>query len=84
MDSILESLDMSQHSLGYLAVLVARIGHVGMEETEVWADMISKCDQLVSVCNIDQIRSVIIGSVAESEMLLSGSRPTVCQRCVTF
>ena len=56
LDNILESLDMSQHSLGYLAVLVARIGHVGAEETEVWADMISKCDRFVSVCNNDQIR----------------------------
>ena len=78
LDNILESLDMSQHSLGYLAVLVARIGHVGAEETEVWAEMISKCDRFVSVCNNDQIRSVPQHHT-DSAVLLQGLRvPSAC------
>ena len=56
LDSLLETLDMSQHSLGYLAVLVARIGHVGEGEVEVWSEMLAKCDNFVSVCNNDQIK----------------------------
>jgi len=56
LDGILANLDPAQHSLGYLAVLVARIGQVGDNETEVWNEMLGKCDKLVSDCNTDQIK----------------------------
>jgi len=56
LDGILANLDPAQHSLGYLAVLVARISQVGDNETEVWNEMLAKCDKLVSECNHDQIK----------------------------
>ena len=53
LDSVLESLDMSQHSLGYLAVLVAKLGQ---DTTNTWQQILALCDNFVSVCNNDQIR----------------------------
>ena len=50
---MLESLDMVQHSLGYLAVLVAKLGQ---ENIENWGDLLGKCDTFISLCNPDQIR----------------------------
>ena len=53
LDGVLESLDMSQHSLGYLAVLVAKLGQ---DTTNTWQQILALCDNFVSVCNNDQIR----------------------------
>jgi len=53
LDGVLESLDMSQHSLGYLAVLVAKLGQ---DTTNTWQQILGLCDNFVSVCNNDQIR----------------------------
>ena len=56
LDRVLESLEPCAHSLGYLATLVARLGQVGDNEPELWSDLVTKCDNFVSVCNDDQIR----------------------------
>jgi len=53
LDSVLESLDMAQHSLGYLAVLVAKLGQ---ENLENFGDVLSKCDQFIGVASPEQIR----------------------------
>jgi len=53
LDTVLESLDMVQHSLGYLAVLVAKLGQ---ENVENWGDLLAKCDTFISLCNPEQIR----------------------------
>jgi len=53
LDGVLESLDPQQHSLGYLAVLVAKLSQ---DTTNTWPHLLSLCDNLVSVCNNDQIR----------------------------
>jgi COP9 signalosome complex subunit 3 len=53
LDSVLEILDMSSHSLGYLAVLMAKLGQ---ENLENFGDVLAKCDSFVSACNLDQIR----------------------------
>ena len=53
LDGLLESLDPSQHSLGYLAVLVAKLGQ---ENITSWPHLLTLCDNFVCVCNNDQIR----------------------------
>ena len=53
LDGVLESLDPSQHSLGYLAALVAKLGQ---DTTNTWPHLLGLCDNLVSVCHNDQIR----------------------------
>lgn len=50
---MLESLDMTQHSLGYLAVLVAKLSQ---ENIENWADLLGKCDTFVSRACPEQIK----------------------------
>jgi len=53
LDNVLESLDMSQHSLGYLAVLVAKLGQ---ENIDNFGDLLAKCDQFIGAASPEQIR----------------------------
>jgi len=53
LDSVLETLDMSSHSLGYLAVLMAKLGQ---ENIDNFGDILGKCDAFISTCSPDQIR----------------------------
>lgn len=53
LDTVLESLDMTQHSLGYLAVLVAKLSQ---ENIDNWADLLGKCDTFVSRACPEQIK----------------------------
>lgn len=53
LDTVLESLDMTQHSLGYIAVLVAKLSQ---ENLENFGDILAKCDQFMGVASPEQIR----------------------------
>ena len=65
---MLESLDMVQHSLGYLAVLVAKLGQ---ENIENWGDLLAKCDTFISLCNPEQIRWVEFWRLDELSLIWS-------------
>jgi len=53
LDHVLESLDMGQHSLGYLAVLVAKLAQ---ESVDNFPDLLAKCDRFIEAASPDQIR----------------------------
>jgi len=52
LDNVLDSLDMQQHSMGYMAVLTAKIHHIDNN----WDDLLQKVDTFVSQCNGEQVR----------------------------
>jgi len=52
LDNVLESLDMQQHSMGYMAVLAAKIHNIDNN----WDDLLSKIETFVSQCNGEQVR----------------------------
>jgi len=53
LDAVLDILDMNSNSLGYLAVLLAKLGQ---ENLENFGEVLAKCDTFISSCNLDQIR----------------------------
>jgi len=53
LDTVLESLDMSQHSLGYIAVLVAKLSQ---ETLDNFSDILTKCDTFLGAASPEQIR----------------------------
>ena len=48
---------MSQHSLGYLAVLVAKLGQENMDN---FGDVLAKCDTFIGVASPEQIRYLLL------------------------
>jgi len=53
LDTVMESLDMAQHSLGYIAVLVTKLQQDNLEN---FGEILAKCDQFMGVASPEQIR----------------------------
>jgi len=53
LDNVLDSLDMAQHTLGYLAVLVAKLAQ---DNVDNFPDLLAKCDRFLGAASPDQLR----------------------------